>query len=93
MNSNIELIENDGDLKRTVWQFSLSGDVAGWRIYFNKYLEQVRATKRHRFCSQFHYDRYNKINNNLMCPEIPIHIKNELKTKLIEMVNELEIIC
>jgi hypothetical protein len=94
-NNNIEIIENEGELKRKVWNFSVSIDYGRCCIYFDSYIVYTRRTKRCNWIKTHDEPRWVRTDhrdNNIPCPEIPVNIKQELEQRLIDLVSELPII-
>jgi len=90
---NLEIIRPDGDLKRETWSFALN---AGWTgapcIYISDYSFQTKASTRHKWVRQTHWDRLNRRENNIGEPPIPSDVEAEMRDYYQKMIRELPIV-
>jgi len=90
----IEIIRGT-ELKREVWQFSISHNYAsssGMTIYYDSYFQQHKDTTRQRIWRvDGHYDRLNHRDNNITQPPLPKDVENEVRQKICEIVQKISI--
>jgi hypothetical protein len=70
------------DLNMEEWYFTLEGRV----FILDRYYFWVRASKRHKFNTTIHYNRYDKRTNNI--EENRIEISNEIQEMIKEVVHK-----
>ena len=77
---NTEIIRPDGDLKREVWRFNITIDYSGRdSITLQYYSFQTKETTRHRkWVAQTYWNRYDRRQNNIDIPPIPLDVDKEI---------------
>jgi len=89
---NIEIIRPDGDLKREVWTFGLTIDFSGRNsITLQYYSFQTKGTKRHKWKAQTHWERFDRRNNNIDIPPIPLDVDKEVHELYKQFIGTLPI--
>lgn len=90
----IEITRPDGDLKREVWEFTLSGYIMDWCIYFDAYKIQTRGgNQSKKWTTQTNWYRlnhntgYNDIDN----PPLPNDVEAELRSRLKDYTDTITI--
>jgi hypothetical protein len=87
----IEIILPDGDLRREIWEFSISIDSCAC-IYFDYYSYQTRESTRKRLWhKQTHWDRLDGRNNNISRPVLPPGIEADMRKRYQEYILTLPI--
>jgi hypothetical protein len=83
MNSRVEVVRADGDLKRSVWKFSI------WdlpRVHLDWYSEEMRATRRHKFRSVRSYSRLDTNSYALRAaPPVPEGVLEDMRQQVLDM--------
>lgn len=89
----IEIIRQNGDLKREVWEFALHVDYSNRAsIYLQFYAFQTKETARHRkWVSQTHWQRYDKRQNNIDFPPIPLDVDKEVHERYKQFIDTVNI--
>lgn len=89
----IEIVLPDGDLKREVWDFSLSVGYSSPCIFFDAYCFQTKLSTRHRnWISQTHWQRLEHRNNNIENPPLPKEVEEEMRSRYQECIKEIPIV-
>jgi len=93
VNNEIEIIRNNGDLKRERWVFNFIADWNYTVISLNTFVFETRDSKRHKWKYQSRYERSDtRIPiSNIPKPNIPLNIQEEVKDRICFNVRELNI--
>jgi hypothetical protein len=90
--NQVEVTRMNGDLKREVWNFTLSIDYGRSRIWFDSYSFQTKETSRkRRWIKQTHWDRLDRRNNNIETPSIPSDVEAEMRAQFQQYILTLPI--
>uniref|UniRef100_A0A6M3K6S6 Uncharacterized protein n=1 Tax=viral metagenome TaxID=1070528 RepID=A0A6M3K6S6_9ZZZZ len=87
----IEVIRPSGDLRREVWEFDITIDYSRSYIYLRRYSFQTKETKRHKWKAETHWERFDRRNNNIAVPPIPLDVDKEIHARYQEYINTLPI--
>ncbi len=89
---NIAILRTHGELKRELWEFGIGLDFHPPCIYLARYTFQIRESTRHRkWIMETHWERFDKRNNNIPIPPIPLDVDKEVHAKYQEYINTLPI--
>lgn len=89
---NVEIVRQNGALKREVWSFSIYISYADSCIRFDAYSFQTRETTRHRkWKKQTHWTRLMSRGNNIDNPPLPSDVKTEVYSRYQEYITTLPI--
>ena len=87
-----EIIRPNGDLKREVWEFSLSVSYSSPYIYFDSYSFQTKESPRHKkWTRQTHWERLHRRDNNIDNPPLPTDVEAEMRQRFQEYIMTLPI--
>ena len=86
---HIEIIQNDGDLKRERWIFYLCIGISA-QLFLDSYVFETRISRGNWKGRNWYY-RIDKRNNTIDCPVVPQDIITAAKSKIHLAINELEI--
>ena len=81
-----EIVLPDGDLKREVWSFNLSIDYSTTCIYLEYYSFDTKETARHKWRTQNHWGRFDRRNNNIDGPPLPMQVETEMRRRYQERI-------
>ncbi len=89
----IEVVRNDGDLKREVWQFFLNIDYGRSVIRFERYALEERATKRRIWQNKGLWDKIDLrlYHSTVQNPPLPADVEAEARQRFAEAVAKLPI--
>jgi len=88
---NIEIVRPNGDLKREVWSFGIGLDFHPPCIILARYSFQTKETKRHKWRAETHWERYDRRNNNIPFPPIPLDVDKEIHARYQEYIATLPV--
>lgn len=68
---HFEVIEQESDHKRTIWEFSFMSTYRG-QLIVSSYKEQTRATKRHNWRNERYYNDMDKRISTMKAEDVPL---------------------
>jgi len=82
----------DGDLRREVWEFTLSVGSARAIIWFDSFTLATRVTRRHRWVTKSIWVRTVPRGNNTEKPAIPAQVEAEVRKYFADAISKVEIV-
>lgn len=87
----VAIISNSTTLEREMWTFSLEINIGNPHIYFDSFVFQTRPSTRHKWINQSYWDRLDKRNSNIDCPNIPSEIENKMRIEFQALILDIPI--
>jgi len=87
----IEVVRNNGDLKRERWTFFLHIDYSRSVIWFERYVLEERATNHRIWQNKGLWDKIDEYHSTVQDPPLPADIEAEARQRFAEAVAKLPI--